>query len=99
MRRSYRFPKSFLWGAATASYQVEGAANVDGRGPSIWDTFSHAPGNTAMEHTGDVAVDQYHRYRDDVQLISVLRRLAARLPRGRRQSQRQRNGLLRPAGG
>ncbi len=69
---AYKFPKGFLWGAATAAYQVEGAAKEDGRGPSIWDTFSHAPGNIAMDHTGDVAVDQYHRYKDDVQLMKGL---------------------------
>jgi len=68
----YKFPDSFLWACATASYQVEGAATADGRGPSIWDTFSHSPGRTAMEHTGDVAVDQYHRYREDVQLMKWL---------------------------
>lgn len=68
----YKFPDSFLWGCATASYQVEGAAREDGRGPSIWDTFSHAPGRTAFDHTGDVSVDQYHRFRDDIQLMSWL---------------------------
>ena len=72
MSSLYTFPKDFLWGCATASYQVEGAANEDGRGPSIWDTFSHAPGRVAMDHNGDVAVDQYHRYRDDVQLLKSL---------------------------
>ena len=62
-----RFPQGFLWGSATAAYQVEGAANLDGRGPSIWDTFSHTPGNTANGDTGDVADDEYHLYREDIQ--------------------------------
>ncbi len=63
------FPESFLWGTATASYQVEGAASEDGRTPSIWDTFSHTPGNVLHGHTGDVAADQYHRYEEDVELM------------------------------
>lgn len=67
-----RFPRSFLWGVATASYQVEGAASADGRGTSIWDTFSRAPGNVADGHTGDVACDQYHRYAEDVALMQQL---------------------------
>lgn len=66
------FPKDFLWGAATAAYQVEGAANIDGRGPSIWDTFSHAPGNTLNGDTGDVACDHYHRYPEDVALMKKI---------------------------
>src|SRR5579875_2077870 len=64
------FPKDFRWGAATASYQVEGAANEDGRGTSIWDTFSHTPGTTFGGDTGDVACDHYHRYREDVALMA-----------------------------
>jgi len=67
-----RFPEGFWWGAATASYQVEGAANEDGRKPSVWDTFSHAPGHTANGDTGDVACDHYHRYEDDVKLMAEL---------------------------
>jgi beta-glucosidase len=67
-----RFPDSFLWGCATAAYQVEGAAQEDGRKPSVWDTFAHQPGRIAMGHTGDVAVDQYHRYAQDVQLMKWL---------------------------
>lgn len=66
------FPKGFLWGSATASYQVEGAVNEDGRGPSIWDTFSHTPGKVVNNATGDVADDHYHRYKDDVQLMKSL---------------------------
>ncbi|MDR0341550.1 MAG: beta-glucosidase [Nocardiopsaceae bacterium] len=67
-----RFPPGFAWGAATAAYQIEGAAGVDGRGPSIWDTFSHAPGNIQRGDTGDIACDSYHRYRDDVALMASL---------------------------
>ena len=66
------FPDDFVWGASTASYQVEGAAQEDGRGPSIWDTFSHTPGKVQDGHTGDVATDHYHRYREDVALMAEL---------------------------
>ncbi|GAA3517320.1 GH1 family beta-glucosidase [Actinocatenispora rupis] len=67
-----RFPDGFLWGTATASYQIEGAVDADGRGPSIWDTFSHTPGAVAGDDTGDVACDHYHRYREDVALMKDL---------------------------
>jgi beta-glucosidase len=67
-----RFPEGFVWGAATAAYQIEGAARDDGRGPSIWDTFSRTPGKVAGGHTGDVACDHYHRYPDDVALMAEL---------------------------
>src|SRR6185437_597216 len=66
------FPTSFVWGAATAAYQIEGAAAEDGRTPSIWDVFSHTPGKVANGETGDVAADHYHRYRGDVALMSEL---------------------------
>ncbi len=66
------FPPDFLWGAATAAYQIEGAATEDGRTPSIWDTFSHTPGRTVNGDTGDVACDHYHRFRDDVELMADL---------------------------
>lgn len=66
------FPTEFLWGSATSAYQVEGAVHVGGRGPSIWDTFSHTPGKTANGDTGDVADDFYHRYPHDVQLVKQL---------------------------
>lgn len=69
-RRSY--PEGFLWGCATASYQIEGGAKDGGRGPSIWDTFSHTPGKTYHGETGDVADDSYHRYKEDVQLLKNL---------------------------
>jgi len=67
-----KFPEGFLWGAATAAYQVEGAAREDGRGPSIWDTFSHTPGKTDNGDTGDVACDMYHRYPADIALMQGL---------------------------
>lgn len=57
------FPQGFLWGSATASYQVEGAIHEEGRGPSIWDTFSHTPGKTHNGDTGDVADDSFHLYK------------------------------------
>ena len=58
------FPKHVLWGAATAAYQIEGAAREDGRGPSVWDTFTHSrPGALAFDHTGGVATDHYHRFK------------------------------------
>jgi len=69
------FPADFLWGAATASYQIEGGWNEDGKGPSIWDTFSHTPGKILHGDTGDVACDHYHRWRDD---IAVMRDLGLR---------------------
>ncbi|MEV6039662.1 GH1 family beta-glucosidase [Nonomuraea sp. NPDC052116] len=62
----------FLWGTATAAYQIEGAVKEDGRGVSIWDTFAHEPGRTRDGHTGDVACDHYHRWREDVELMSGL---------------------------
>ncbi|MGW4851541.1 GH1 family beta-glucosidase [Streptomyces sp. NPDC004288] len=66
------FPAGFLWGAATAAYQIEGAAAEDGRTPSIWDTFAHTPGKVFEGHTGDVAVDHYHRFREDVGIMAEL---------------------------
>jgi beta-glucosidase len=66
------FPHDFVWGASTASYQIEGAVREDGRGASIWDTFSHTPGKVASGHTGDVACAHYHRYREDVALMAEL---------------------------
>ena len=66
------FRKDFVWGTATAAYQVEGAAFEDGKGLSIWDDFSHTPGKVYGNHTGDVACDQYHLYRDDVALMVKL---------------------------
>jgi len=66
------FGKEFLWGAATAAYQIEGGVREGGRGTSIWDTFSHTPGRTRDGATGDVACDHYHLYRQDVALMKEL---------------------------
>ena len=66
------FPKDFLWGCATASYQVEGATEEDRRTPSIWDTFAKRPGAVEAGNDGSVACDQYHRYEEDVELIANL---------------------------
>ncbi|KAM7494433.1 hypothetical protein LguiB_029042 [Lonicera macranthoides] len=66
------FPPDFLFGVATSAYQVEGACNEGGRGPSIWDAFSHTEGKICDGTNGDVAVDQYHRYKEDIDLISKL---------------------------
>jgi beta-glucosidase len=70
--QSRLFPKGFLWGAGTSSYQVEGAVREAGRGPSIWDTFSHASGNTHNGDTGDVSDDFFHRYKQDIQTMKDL---------------------------
>lgn len=66
------FPPDFSWGVATAAYQIEGAWNEGGRGPSIWDTFSHTPGKILAGDNGDHAVDHYHRYLEDVELMAEL---------------------------
>jgi len=67
-----RFPEGFRWGVATAAYQIEGAAAEEGRAPSIWDTFSREAGRVHRGHTGDVACEHYHRYREDVALLAEL---------------------------
>lgn len=66
------FPRGFVWGCATAAYQIEGGATADGRGPSVWDVFSHTPGKTHNGDTGDVADDSYHLYKEDVRLLKNL---------------------------
>jgi beta-glucosidase len=66
------FPKNFIWGAASASYQVEGAFNEDGRGESIWDRYCRIPGLVANGDTGDTACDHYHRYKEDIELMKRL---------------------------
>ena len=71
-RPNVEFPDHFLWGAATASYQIEGAVKDGGRGPSVWDDFSHTPGKVDHGHTGDVACDHYHRVAADVALMAEL---------------------------
>jgi beta-glucosidase len=69
---SRTFPKGFLWGTATSAYQIEGAPQADGRGPSIWDTFSHIPKSTYMGNNGDIADDDFHLYRQDIALMREL---------------------------
>lgn len=69
---SLRFPPDFLWGAATAAYQVEGAPRADGKGPSIWDVFCEIPGRTVNGESGETACDHYHRWRDDIALMRQL---------------------------
>src|SRR5437660_4479734 len=71
-KRAAGFPSGFIWGTATSAYQIEGAVKEDGRGQSIWDTFSHTPGKIADGTSGDRANDHYHRYKEDVRLIKEL---------------------------
>jgi beta-glucosidase len=66
------FPQGFLWGCATAAYQIEGGVKEDGRGQTNWDVFSHTPGKTTDGGTGDVACDSYHRYGEDIELLKAL---------------------------
>jgi len=66
------FPNGFIWGVATSAYQIEGAWNEDGKGPSIWDTFTHTPGKIVNNEIADVSVDHYHRYKEDVGLMKEL---------------------------
>jgi beta-glucosidase len=72
MTERRQFPQGFLWGAATSAYQIEGAPLADGAGPSIWHRFSHTPGRTTNDETGDIACDHYHRYKEDVALMREL---------------------------
>src|SRR4051794_36368257 len=67
-----RFPPTFAWGAATSAFQVEGAVDVDGRAPSIWDTFTRLPGRVASGDTADVSADHYHRWREDVDVMASI---------------------------
>ncbi|MGQ9005842.1 6-phospho-beta-glucosidase [Bacillus subtilis] len=66
------FPKHFLWGSASAAYQIEGAWNEDGKGPSVWDVFTKIPGKTFKGTNGDIAVDHYHRFKEDVALMAEM---------------------------
>ncbi len=87
------FPADFAWGSATASYQIEGAYNEDGKGESIWDRFTHNPGHILDNSTGDIASDHYHRWREDLDLLAQMKHRAYRfsiawprvLPQGRGQ--------------
>src|SRR5918999_3947380 len=71
-QRLRSFPSNFLWGAASAAYQVEGAWNADGKGLSVWDVFTKVPGKTFRGSNGDVAVDHYHRYKEDIALMAEM---------------------------
>lgn len=68
----YKFPENFLWGSASAAYQIEGAYNIDGKGMSNWDKFVRIPGKTFKGTTGDIAVDHYHRYKEDIALMAEM---------------------------
>src|SRR6478672_8691416 len=72
MSDSYNFPADFLWGTSTSAYQIEGSPTADGAGLSIWHRFSHTPGNTFLDQTGDVACDHYRRYKQDVACMAEL---------------------------
>ncbi|MFJ6213920.1 GH1 family beta-glucosidase [Streptomyces sp. NPDC092296] len=91
-------PDDFVWGAATAAYQIEGAVNEDGRSPSIWDTFSHTPGKVAGGDTGDVACDHYHRWPEDVGLAKGLGLDAYRFSIAWPRVMPQAGGPVNPAG-
>lgn len=93
-----RFPEGFLWGAATSAYQVEGGAALDGRTPSIWDAFSHAPGTTVHGDTGDIACDHVHRWPEDVGLMRGLGLSAYRLSVSWPRLQPAGRGALDPRG-
>jgi beta-glucosidase len=73
-----RFPDGFHWGTATASYQIEGAWQEDGKGESIWDRFAHTPGKIRGGHTGDVACDSYHRFAEDIALLRAMNQTSCR---------------------
>ena len=92
------FPPGFLWGSATAAYQIEGAVAEDGRGPSIWDTFSHTPGRTVGGESGDVADDHYHRYAEDVAIMHELGLAGYRFSLSWPRVQPAGSGPLNPAG-
>src|SRR5512143_3155980 len=66
------FPETFLWGAATSAYQIEGSPLADGAGPSIWHRFAHTPGRIHNDDNGDIACDHYRRFKDDIRLMKAL---------------------------
>ncbi|MEU3456167.1 GH1 family beta-glucosidase [Micromonospora sp. NPDC006766] len=92
------FPEGFVWGSATAAYQIEGAAREDGRGLSIWDTYSHTPGRTLNGDTGDVAADHYHRWAEDLDQLAALGLGAYRFSISWPRVQPGGSGALNPAG-
>jgi len=66
------FPHDFVWGVAASAYQIEGGWDEDGKGPSIWDTFSHISGKVVKDQNGDIAIDHYHRWQEDLDLMASL---------------------------
>ena len=64
-----KFPNDFIWGTATSAYQIEGASEKDGKGPSIWDAFASIPGKTRNGETGAIACDHFHKFKEDIQLM------------------------------
>lgn len=98
MTNSIQFPKQFIWGAATASYQIEGASQEDGKGESIWDRFTHTPGKILNDDTGDVANDHYHRYVEDVALMKEIGLKAYRFSTGWPRILPQGRGVVNQAG-
>jgi len=98
MTEQLQFPPGFWWGTATAAYQIEGAAKEDGRGPSVWDTFSHTEGKIERDENGDVACDHYHRYREDVALMAELGLNAYRFSISWSRVQPTGSGAVNPAG-
>jgi hypothetical protein len=101
--RFHAIPALVPWGVATSAFQIEGGATADGKGPSIWDTFSHTPGKVIDGTNGDVACDHYHRYPEDVAIMASLGVDAyrfsmawSRVQPQARALERSRLGLLRP---
>ena len=94
----FSFPPDFLWGAATASYQIEGAWNEDGKGESIWDRFAHTPGKIKNGDAGDVACDAYHRWVEDIRLMKELGLRAYRFSISWPRILSQGRGKVNPAG-
>lgn len=96
------FPKNFVWGVASSSYQVEGAWNRDGKGLSVWDTYVHEPGHIQNQDTGDTACDQYGHIKEDIALMAEMQikayrffhQLAESYAGGNRKNQSKRSGLL-----
>jgi len=97
-QRRDAFPTEFVWGVATAAYQIEGAPAEDGKGRSIWDTFSHQPGQTTHGDTGDIACDDYHRVDEDIALVSRLNAGACRFSISWPRIQPHGRGSANPAG-
>jgi beta-glucosidase len=95
---SARFPADFIWGIATASYQVEGAWNLDGKGESNWDRFSHTVGKVKGAATGDVACDQYHRYKEDIAILKRLNQKSYRFSASWSRVQPTGTGAVNPKG-